>query len=75
MTKPQTFAPDAKAQTRSTPRPRNRERTREELQLAILRIRDKGLKLSISAVASEAGVTAGLIHNTYPDIAEKIVPI
>ncbi|WP_258170662.1 TetR family transcriptional regulator [Burkholderia cepacia] len=46
--------------------------TREELQLAMLRIKNKGLKLSISAVATEAGVSAGLIHNTYPDIAEEI---
>ncbi|MFP3528835.1 TetR family transcriptional regulator [Burkholderia sp. SIMBA_043] len=46
--------------------------TREELQLAMLRIKNKGLRLSISAVATEAGVSAGLIHNTYPDIAEEI---
>lgn len=38
----------------------------------MLRVKDKGLKLSISAVATEAGVSAGLIHNTYPDIAEEI---
>lgn len=43
-----------------------------ELQLAILRVKNKGLRLSISAVAAEAGVSAGLIHNTYPDIAEEI---
>ncbi|WP_230961097.1 TetR family transcriptional regulator [Burkholderia cepacia] len=30
------------------------------------------MKLSISAVAAEAGVSAGLVHNTYPDIAEEI---
>lgn len=53
-------------------RRRSRENTREELQLAMLRIKNKGLKLSISAVAAEAGVSAGLIHNTYPDIAEQI---
>lgn len=51
---------------------RSRERTREELQLAMLRVKNKGKKLSISAVASEAGITPGLIHNTYPDIAEAI---
>ncbi|MDN7670233.1 MULTISPECIES: TetR family transcriptional regulator [Burkholderia cepacia complex] len=28
--------------------------------------------MSISSVAAEAGVSAGLIHNTYPDIAEEI---
>lgn len=53
-------------------RPRSREKTRDELRLAILRVKNKGLKLSISAVAAEAGVSAGLIHNTYPDIAEEI---
>jgi len=62
----------AKARTGSAPRRRSREKTREELQLAMLRVKNKGLKLSISAVATEAGVSAGLIHNTYPDIAEKI---
>lgn len=52
-------------------RRRSRGKTREELQLAMLRVKN-GLKLSISAVAAEAGVSAGLIHNTYPDIAEEI---
>ncbi len=42
------------------------------MQLAILRVKNKGKKLSISAVAVEAGVSHGLIHNTYPDIAEAI---
>ncbi|UUZ66370.1 TetR family transcriptional regulator (plasmid) [Polaromonas sp. P1-6] len=28
--------------------------------------------MSISAVAKVAGVTPALIHNTYPDLAEKI---
>lgn len=64
-------APNA-AQSPSAPRLRSREQTAEELQLAILRVKNKGLKLSISAVATEAGVSAGLIHNTYPDIAEEI---
>jgi AcrR family transcriptional regulator len=53
-------------------RPRDRAKTREELQFALLRIKNKGGKLTISAVAVEAGVTPGLIHNTYPDIAEAI---
>ena len=51
---------------------RNREKTREELQYAMLRVKNKGKRLTISAVATEAGVTPGLIHNTYPDIAEAI---
>jgi len=60
------------APTEAAPRRRSREKTREGLQLAMLRVKDKGLKLSISAVAVEAGVSASLIHNTYPDVAEEI---
>lgn len=62
----------AEAQTGAAPRRRSRAKTRGELQLAMLRVKNKGLKLSISAVATEAGVSAGLVHNTYPDIAEEI---
>lgn len=62
----------AEAQTGVAPRRRSRAKTREELQLAMLRVKNKGLKLSISAVAAEAGVSACLVHNTYPDIAEEI---
>lgn len=51
---------------------RNREKTKDKLQCAILRIKNKGLRLSIKAVAEEAGVDPSLIHNTYPDIAEVI---
>jgi len=51
---------------------RNREKTKGELQLAVLRVKNKGLKLSIAAVAAEAGVSPSLIHNTYPDLAEDI---
>lgn len=53
-------------------RQRNRQKTREDLQLAMLEVQNSGCKLTISAVATEAGVTPGLIHNTYPDIAETI---
>lgn len=45
-------------------RPRDRERTRQELQYAMLRVKNKGQKMSISAVAREAGVNASLLHNT-----------
>ena len=51
---------------------RNREKTRDALQFAMLRVKNKGKKFNISAVALEAGVTPSLIHNTYPDIAEAI---
>lgn len=65
---------DGTLPTKSIPiiRQRSRDNTREQLQSAILRVKDKGKKLTISAVASEAGVTPGLIHNTYPDVAEAI---
>lgn len=49
----------------------------KELKLAIYRI-ERGrahtaaTKLSVSAVAREAGVTPALIHNHYPSIAEEI---
>lgn len=56
----------------SAPRRRSREKTGENLLLAILRVEKKGVKLSISAVAHEAGVSASLVHNTYPEIAERI---
>lgn len=59
-------------QTSQKNRQRSRDRTKGELELAMLRVKNKGKKLSISAVASEAGVTPGLIHNTYPDIAEAV---
>lgn len=48
-----------------------------ELRLALLRIqrgrsRTKVKRLSIAAVAREAGVTAALIHNHYPGLAAAI---
>lgn len=48
---------------------------RKELQLALHRIvlgRANSKIISIAAVAREAGVSAALIHNHYPDIAESI---
>lgn len=53
----------------------NREK---EFRLAILRIqkgRSKNTtakKLSIASVAAEVGVSAALIHNHYPSVAEQI---
>lgn len=55
-----------------TSRGRNGAKTKEDLQYAILRLQNRGLKISISAVAREVGVAAPLIHNTYPEIAEEI---
>ena len=50
---------------------------KKELQLALHRIvlgraKSAEKKISIAAVAREAGVSAALIHNHYPDIAEAI---
>jgi AcrR family transcriptional regulator len=53
--------------------------TRKDLQLAIARIRHGrtkivafGRRLSISAVADEAGLSPATIHNRYPDVAQAI---
>lgn len=53
------------------------EAREKELRLAIHRIQrgrahTKATKLSIAAVAREAGVSPALIHNHYPGIAETI---
>lgn len=50
---------------------------KKDLTLAIARIQrgrahTKATKLSIAAVAREAGVSTSLIHNQYPSIAETI---
>ncbi|PYC12519.1 TetR family transcriptional regulator [Pseudomonas jessenii] len=50
---------------------------KKELQLALHRIlqgraKSEETKISIAAVAREAGVSAALIYNHYPDIAEAI---
>jgi AcrR family transcriptional regulator len=53
-------------------RRRDREKTKASIQLAMLRVKDKNLRLSITTVASEAGISPSLIHNSYPDLAEEI---
>ncbi|MBK6632636.1 MAG: TetR family transcriptional regulator [Betaproteobacteria bacterium] len=50
----------------------NRKQTIDGIQQAIEQLQASQGKLSISAVANMAGVTPALIHNTYPDLAEKI---
>lgn len=50
----------------------NRKQTIDGIQQAIEQLQASQGKLSISAVAKLAGVTPALIHNTYPDLAEKI---
>jgi len=54
------------------PKARSRKTTVDEIQQAIVQVQEGQGKLSISAVAKMAGVTPALIHNTYPDLAEKI---
>ncbi|MFI5444288.1 TetR family transcriptional regulator [Polaromonas sp. UC242_47] len=68
IAEPGVIAPEPTNAARS----RDRVRTLQELQYAMLRVKNKGAKMSISAVAREAGVNASLLHNTYPDIAEDI---
>ena len=51
---------------------RSRNKTIDEIQQAIVRLQASQSKVSISAVARAAGITPALIHNTYPDMAEKI---
>lgn len=56
----------------SDPKARSRKKTVDEIQQAIAQVQTGHSKVSISAVAKLAGVTPALIHNTYPDLAEKI---
>jgi hypothetical protein len=59
-------APNGSAATRS------RRQTEKRLREAIDHLQASGTKVTISAVAKAAAVTPALIHNTYPDIAERI---
>lgn len=54
------------------PRQRDREKTLFQLRLAMNRLQKREVKVSIAAVAKEAGVTPALIHNRYPDFAEEV---
>lgn len=54
------------------PKVHNRKQTIDGIEQAIEQLQASQGKLSISAVAKMAGVTPALIHNTYPDLAEKI---
>ena len=51
---------------------RSRRQTEKRLNDAIAQLQESGTKVSISSVAEAADVTPALIHNTYPDIAERI---
>ncbi len=54
------------------PRQRDREKTLFQMRLAMNRLKKRDAKVTISAVAKEAGVTPALIHNRYPDFAEEV---
>nr|WP_194151596.1 TetR family transcriptional regulator [Pseudomonas caspiana] len=51
---------------------RSRSKTLDTLDKVIDSLVAGNEKLSIASVARAAGVTPGLIHNTYPAVAEKI---
>lgn len=61
-----------RAQRATRPARRDKAATRDALQKAILRVQKSDERMSISAVAREAGVTPALIHNVYADVAEEI---
>src|ERR1019366_2347952 len=65
--------PDTDTQTQDeAPRRRDRVQTEFDLRLALNRLQKRKAKISILAVAREAGVTPALLHNRYPDFAEEI---
>ena len=56
-----------------------REQTHKRFRLAIVRLErgepkvvQRGRKISVAAVAEEAGVSHALIHKDYPDLLERI---
>lgn len=56
----------------NTPRQRDRQHTTVELRAALGRLQATGATPSIAAVAREAGVSASLLHNKYPDFAQEV---
>lgn len=58
--------------TVNEPRQRDREKTLFQMRLAMNRLQKREVKVTIAAVAKEAGVTPALIHNRYPDFAEEV---
>ena len=57
---------------------RSAETTRKSLEMALYRLQAgrgkvvKGGRLTIAAVAKEAGVSTATIHNRHPEIAEQV---
>lgn len=62
---------DTKSKDPSRP-VRNRHETETALNLAFEQLQSRGEKLSISGLARAAGVSASLIHNRYPILAERV---
>ena len=58
--------------TERQPLVRSRSKTLDALNKAIDGLVEGNEKISIASVARAAGVTPGLIHNTYPVVAERI---
>lgn len=58
--------------TGQQPHSRSRSKTLDALNKAIDYFVEGNEKISIASVARAAGVTPGLIHNTYPAVAERI---
>lgn len=63
------MSPSAPSESAAT---RSRKQTEKRLKEAMDQLQHSGDKVSISSVAKVAEVTPALIHNTYPDIAERI---
>lgn len=53
-------------------RGRSRDATLAALREGLSRLRDAKARITISAVAREAGVTPALLHNRYPAIVDQI---
>ena len=50
----------------------DRKKTAANLKQALQRLQARSARVSIAAVAREAGVSPPLIHNKYPDFAEQL---
>lgn len=57
---------------RDNAKAKRRENTACLIQQAISQLQEENAKVTISAVAKRAEITPALIHNTYPNLAEKI---
>jgi transposase-like protein len=66
------LTPILKMTKMSDQKKRMRAQTSGQIEGAIAQLIEQGGKISISSVAKFAGITPGLIHNSYPDLAENI---